>query len=63
MARQPCHEGIKIHRLSQRQSVLGRMLMGHSLMQVLSVGWAISLLAGADVRTVIKSLEEAVLGI
>jgi len=37
------------------------MLMGNSLMQVLSVVWAISLLAGADVRAVIKPLEETVL--
>jgi len=61
MARQPCHEGIKIHWLSQRQRVLERMLMGDSLMQVLSVVWAISLLAGADVRAVIKALEETIL--
>jgi len=37
------------------------MLMGDSLMQVLFVVWAISLLAGADVRAVIKSLEETIL--
>jgi len=36
------------------------MLMGNSLVQVLSVVWAISLLADADVRAVIKSLEETV---
>ena len=35
--------------------------MGHSLMQVLSVVCAISLFAGADVRAVIKSLDETVL--
>src|SRR5262245_58539448 len=61
MACQPCHEGIKIHWLSQGQRVLGRMLMGDSLMQVLFVVWAISLLASADVRAVIKSLEKTVL--
>jgi len=37
------------------------MLMGNSLRQVLSVVWAKSLLAGADVRAVIKSLEKTVL--
>jgi len=37
------------------------MLMGNSLMQVLFVVWAISLLAGSDVQAVIKSLEKTVL--